>query len=219
VHSAFGAAASDLFFSFSLAQPLRLRRDAEVAGADVEIVEGIYRRLEEDTRDALARQDVPAADRRFERYVEARFTRQTKELRVPVPTEPLTPGAVRDLGRQFERLYADRYGQESLPSSAGLELVTFVVEARGLLPRPSLPEQPMAGADAAAAALAPRPAFDPASGELVEMGVYDGTLLRAGNVVAGPAIVEYPASTVVLSSGQLASVDALLDLSIRAVAA
>ena len=218
VHSAFGAAASDLFFSFALAQPLRLRRDAQVDGADVAAVEGIYRRLEEEARDALARQEVPDEDRRLARFVEVRFTRQTKELRVPVGMEPLTPEAVAELARRFERLYADRYGQESLPSSAGLELVTFVVEARGLLPRPSLPEQPPAGRDAAAAALTPRPAFDPAAGELVEMAVYDGALLRAGNVLDGPAIVEYPASTVVLSSGQVATVDALLDLSIRTAA-
>jgi N-methylhydantoinase A len=48
------------------------------------------------------------------------------------------------------------------------------------------------------------------------MAVYDGLLLRAGNVIDGPAIVEYPASTVVLSSGQAATVDGLLDVSIRA---
>ncbi|HET7146165.1 MAG TPA: hydantoinase/oxoprolinase family protein [Gaiellaceae bacterium] len=218
VHSALGAAASDLFFSFALAQPVRLGRDAVLAAEEAEGVEAIYRRLEEDALGALARQAVPAVDRRLERFVEMRFTRQTKELRVPVGPEALTPERVRDLGRRFERLYADRYGEESLPSVAGLELVTFVVEARGLLPRPSLPEQPLAGADPAPAELAPRDAFDSAAHEVVETAVYDGALLRPGNVVAGPAIVEYAASTVVLASGQVAVVDALLDLSVRRAA-
>jgi len=132
--------------------------------------------------------------------------------------EALTPGGVRDLGRRFERLYADRYGEESLPSVAGLELVTFVVEARGVLPRPELREHPLAGPDPGAAELAPREAFDAATREVVETAVYDGALLRPGNAVTGPAVVEYPASTVVLSSGQVAVVDALLDLSIRRTA-
>ena len=216
VHSAFGAAGSDLFFSFSLAQPLRLGRDADAGAEEVEGVEAIYLRLAADAERALERQAVPVPDRRLERFVEARFTRQTKELRVPVPNGPLTAAVVRQLGRGFEQLYADRYGEESLPSVAGIELVTFVVEARGLLPRPALPELEPDGPDPATAALAPRRAFDPAAGELTEVQVYDGTLLRPGNVLRGPAIVEYPASTAVLSGGQAATVDGLLNLSIRA---
>jgi N-methylhydantoinase A len=45
--------------------------------------------------------------------------------------------------------------------------------------------------------------------------VFDGTALEPRNVVAGPALVEYPASTVAVAGGQEAVVDELLDLVIR----
>jgi N-methylhydantoinase A len=53
---------------------------------------------------------------------------------------------------------------------------------------------------------------------LVETPVFQGTLLRPGNVLEGPAIVEYAASTAVVSGGQTATVDGLLNLSLRAAA-
>jgi N-methylhydantoinase A len=59
-----------------------------------------------------------------------------------------------------------------------------------------------------------RPFYDPVVDEFVETPVYDGTALRPGNLFAGPAVVEYPLTTVALVSGQQARVDELLGISI-----
>ncbi|MNC99680.1 hypothetical protein D3C83_180460 [compost metagenome] len=45
--------------------------------------------------------------------------------------------------------------------------------------------------------------------------VYDGEKLQPDNRIAGPAIVEYPGTTVAIASGQAAGVDEWLNITIR----
>ena len=92
--------------------------------------------------------------------------------------------------------------------------MTFVVEAQGSLPRPRLARYEPAGEDASAAARGTRRAFDAAQESFVETTIYAGPELRPGNRIAGPAIFEYPGTTVAVLSGQEAQVDELLGISI-----
>ena len=205
VHSALGAIASDLAFSYELSEPMRLSRDRGAADADLARIERIYDDLERRAHADLAAHR--ATGHRVERFVDMRFTRQTKELRVPFTgTVPVT---------EFLRRYGRRYGEESVPDVTGFELVTFAVEARARLPRPELRRHEPEGPDAAPALLGEREAWDAAAGALVRTRIYEGERLRPGNVVRGPAIVEYAGTTVAVSSGQEMTVDELLNLTVR----
>jgi N-methylhydantoinase A len=124
-------------------------------------------------------------------------------------------GSVGAVLEEFLRLYAQRYSAEAVPDLAGIELVTFVVEARGRLPRPRPARYPPAGEDASAALLGARPAYDTGREAFVDTAIYDGPSLRPDNRLAGPAIVEYPGTTVAVLSGQEARVDELLGITIR----
>ena len=150
---------------------------------------------------------MPEAARELQRLVEVRFTRQTKAL--PVPYR----GSVEALLEDFLARYAQRYGAEAVPDTAGFELVTFVVAATGRLPRP----QPARHAPATdePRATATRRAYDAATNAFADTPVYDGAELRPGHRLEGPAIVEYPGTTVALLSGQTAIVDELLNIEIR----
>jgi N-methylhydantoinase A len=209
VHSALGAIASDLAYSHAVSEPMRLARGGGGAEADAARIEQLFAELEEQAAATLAEQGAAPADVQLERFVEIRFTRQTKELRVAYP------GSVAPLLDEFLRQYAKRYGEESVPETAGFELVTFAVEARAALPRPELRVHEQAGPDASAALLGTREVWDPPARALVGTAVYDGKELRPGNRIEGPAVVEYPGTTVALTSGQTALVDELLNLSIR----
>jgi N-methylhydantoinase A len=209
VHSALGAIASDVTLTAELAVPMRLTRTGGAAEADVDEIGRIFERLESRARAALEQQGVREEARTLTRFVEVRFTRQTKA--VPVPFH----GSVAALLEAFLEAYAKRYGAESVPETAGFELVTFVVEGRGRLPRPRVARYPAGGEDAAAASRGPRPAYDPVAGELVPTEIYDGPALRPGNRLLGPAIVEYPGTTVALTAGQEGRVDELLGIVVR----
>jgi N-methylhydantoinase A len=210
VHSALGAASSDIALTSELTSPMRLRR--ENGGADVESaeLERIFSGLERRARHTLSAQRVPADAQELERSVEMRFIRQTKALAVPYR------GSAEQLVEDFLAIYARRYGETAVPELAGYELVTFVVAARGRLRRPTLARSPRGSADPWHARRGQRTVFDPVTGEFLPTPVYAGQELSAGAVIAGPAIVEYPTTTMALCSAQRAELNEFLGVEITA---
>jgi N-methylhydantoinase A len=211
VHSAFGAVASDIALTLEQSVPMRLARSAGGEDADAARIGAIFVELEKQAHERLAAQNIALDRRSLERLVEVRFTRQSKAL-------PMTyGGSVPDVVREFLRLYKVRYGEDAIPETAGFELVTFIVKARGQLDRPEFARH-----RTAATARAPRAAhggvrraYDPVQSGFVDMPVYRGGELRPGNSLEGPAIVEYPGTTVAVISGQRATVDEFLGISLR----
>jgi N-methylhydantoinase A len=212
VHSALGAVASDIALTLELAVPMRLSRAGGGAEADPARIEEIFRGLEERAHERLDAQDVPAEKRQLTRLVEVRFRRQSKTISVA------WHGSAGELLEGFLRAYSVRYSEDAIPETAGFEFVTFVVEARGLLARPQLVRYEPAGVDSSAASLGSRRAYDAGAASFVETPTFDGARLRPGNRLTGPALVEYPGTTVALASGQDATVDELLGISIRRAA-
>jgi N-methylhydantoinase A len=208
VHSALGAVASDIALTLELAVPMRLARDGGGAEADPERIEEIFQELEVRADERLDAQSVDEERRRKSRHVEVRFTRQTKTI--PVAYH----GSVQQLLDDFVQAYSVRYSADAIPETSGFELVTFVVEALGLLPRPRLARYEAAGDDASPALRSHRRVYDPTLNDFVDTPVYDGRALRPENSFVGPAVVEYPGTTVALVSGQSARVDELLGISI-----
>jgi len=209
VFCAMGAVASDITFSSELAVPMRLKRDRNASDVDHAEIEAIFSRLHERANDALSAQGVAPGDREFRQVIEVRFIRQIKTLPVVYTGDP---AAV--LG-DFLSAYARRYGEESLPESAGFEFVTFVVQATGRLKRPTLARYPESGESSEHARIGARSAFDANADEYLETPIYDGEQLRPANRMVGPAIVEYPGTTVNILSGQIGLVDEFLNISIR----
>jgi N-methylhydantoinase A len=208
VHSALGAAFSNIALKTELAVPMRISRDRPEVDHDE--LEMIFTRLEELAREGLSAQHIPSSRHELSRIVEVRFVRQTKALSVPYS------GSVPVLLDDFLRLYAERYGEEAVPELAGFELVTFVVEALGRLPRPVLMRAELEGEDPAAALRGRRPVYDPDAREIVQTPIYAGPRLRPGNLVSGPAVIEYPTTTVALGSSKRARVNELLGIEVTA---
>ena len=93
VHSALGAASSDVSITAELAVPMRLSRDGGAADADPERVEQVFRELERRASAGLAEQGVPEA---------ARELHAPRRGAVHAPDEG-APGAVPRLGRGAAR--------------------------------------------------------------------------------------------------------------------
>jgi N-methylhydantoinase A len=211
VHSALGAASSDIALRTELSSPMRLPRESLGADVDAGELESIFSSLERSAREQLGAQDVPPERQSLTRVVEVRFIRQTKALEVPYSGSPEA------LIRDFLTIYARRYGETAVPETAGFELVTFVVGARGTLRRPELRRSPARGGGGAAAH-AERSVYDPLVGEFMTTLVYGGEELLAGDTVDGPAVIQYATTTLALCSGQRAEVGELLQVEIRRAA-
>jgi N-methylhydantoinase A len=196
VHSAYGAAVSDVRFSLTHSDPM-------VLPVDPATLEAIYAEMEARGDGLLGDADIGEEGREFRRWVEARFRRQVHTLRIPVPAK-LDAGTIGEIAPAFEAEYERLFGPGSALSEAGVELLTFGVDAIGNVPKR---DQELARDAAKAAPVGHRPAWCPKARRMVDTPVYDGPALPPGARLVGPAIIEHPGTTIVVLSGQNAAVD------------
>lgn len=199
-YSAYGAASSDIQHSLNRSvRPALLHDSAELDAA--------YRELEDEARELVARQHVAPDEIVTSRWAEMRYERQLHDVRVSCPAVP--ESQVSDaLSAAFVQRYGVLFGANATLPSARPQLLRIGVDVVGPIARPSIDAYPLTGPDASAAESGTRAVFWPEAMEWVETRIYDGTLLRPGNRVDGPAIIEQPGTTIVVPPGADAVVDA-----------
>jgi N-methylhydantoinase A len=135
---------------------------------------------------------------------------------VTVPAGELDDTAVKQVAADFERRYAELFGEGTGFSAAGVQAITFRVRATGILPfDPQLPKLADApDADPASALLTTRPVCLDARHGFTATAVYDYARLRHGHVITGPAVIEVSTTTVVVPPGMTGRVDHLGNLHI-----
>lgn len=200
VYSALGAAVAEVRMSRKRSAPLYLPVDPAA-------VAEIYGGLEGEVGAAMARQGIPGASVGLERWVEMRYRRQMHVIRVAVPGGVLDGAALNRIAADFEALYARLYGAGAAYREAGMEMITYGVDAVAKTHQPDLPSLPPAGADPGMARIGSRRVCWDAARGPEETPIYRGEALRPGNVVHGHAIAEYHGTTLVISPGWRAVVD------------
>jgi N-methylhydantoinase A len=197
--SAFGVASADAM----IVQDMPLLAPSPF---DPEVLNAAWKQLEEKVRSALPEslRDSGAA---LDRFVEMRYRLQVNELRIPAPPGSYGNAEVQQLIATFEREYELLYGQGSGYPHAGFMITAIRVSARAQLTSHQL----------AAAGVSEPYDVEPAGHRDVvwyevdatarPTPVYHGDELRPGARVAGPAIVEFVDTTLVLRHGQRAIVD------------
>ena len=217
VHSAFGAVASDLHYTFEISDLMHTPADFDTASEHLAQarINDTFGRLEDQGRQALAANDIPPDRMAFHRSADFRFRRQTNEVLIPAPDGELDASAVDAWVADFEARYEQLYGPGSAFREAGVEITTFRVEAVGLMTPFRLMEYQPRDGDAGEARMEDREVYFPELGKRVPTPIYDGGALTAGAGIAGPAVVEYPGTTVAIGPAQSAAVDEFLNLTIE----
>jgi N-methylhydantoinase A len=152
--------------------------------------------------------------RQLTRTVDMRYAGQNYELAVTVPDGPVTEATLDTLAAGFAAAHQRMYG--FVAEGEVVQLVTFRVEAAGLVRKAEFRPQPDHGPDASAARSGRREVWLPEAGGFVACPVYDREGLRAGNHIAGPAVVEQMDTTTIVLPGMIARVDAYLNLIVEA---
>lgn len=199
VHSAYGAALSDIRFSLQFSEPIVLPNAPER-------IEAIFAGMEAQGAEALARADVPEGRRGFGRWVEARYRRQVHQLRIPAPAR-IDAEALPALARAFEQEYERLFGPGSGLADAGVELINYGVDAIGSVDKAPWKRAP-SGADARPRTV--RKTYCPRRQAMVDTPIYDGPSLPPGARIEGPAVLEHPGTTIVVLAGQSATIDPYL---------
>ncbi len=196
--SAFGTLCADILHVYEksdlLSQPF-----------DLGHINRTFAALESEGRQQLAEDGVTADRIEIQRFVEVKYRMQIHQLPVPVPPGKLDEAALGQVLGRFEEIYESFYGKGSAYREAGVEIGLFKVNAIGKMIEPAIPEFPSFTDK-------PRPAYRSIywrdSGEHIDTPVYTGPDLSPGQVIHGPAVVEYAETTIVVqpfASGMLDS--------------
>ena len=198
VLSAFGAAAAGVRYT------LERSLTAFPPGGAETLAEG-FADLEAEGGAMLERAGVAAGDRRIERWCAIRWRRQVHRLRVPFPAGKIGVEALERVSADFGAEYALRYGEGSAYTEAGIEVTRIWIDTRG----PSLPPRDVRAPEKTLSA-------DPEGARRVHWGpgtgwretpIFGGPALPAGAGIEGPAIIEYPGTTIALPPGAEALID------------
>jgi N-methylhydantoinase A len=160
----------------------------------------------------FAEEGVDGSARRLARTVDMRYAGQNYELSIPLPDGPIGPASLEALAEGFAAAHQRMYG--FIAEDDAVQLVTFRVEAAGIVPKASFKPQPDAGPDATSAIIARRDVWLPEAGGFVTCPVYDRDHLRAGNRIVGPAIVEQMDATTVVLPGMVGRVEPYLNMTL-----
>jgi N-methylhydantoinase A len=161
--------------------------------------------------DAWFAQEAIAPDARATlRSVDMRYAGQNYELAVALPDGPVTPATLDALAAGFEAAHRRSYG--FVAEGEAIQLVTFRIQATGMVRKAVFDPQPDQGDDASHARIAMRDVWLPEAEGFVPCPVYDRERLRSGNRIAGPAIVEQMDATTLVLPGMTARVEPYMNL-------
>ena len=209
VNAAFGLLSADIVHEYSVTKTLPVPRPAG------EINE-IYAPMMERARAQLAAEGFGDEAIALDWSIDLRYGRQVHEVTTPVAGGgPMDDDAVGRLAADFEALYERKFGKGSAYRAAGMEMTMFRLTARGMVERPRIERAALNGSDPGAARIGTRDIFVEAQGGFAPAEIYDFERLAPGNVVAGPAVIHTPITTIVVQAGQSGRVDAYRNISIE----
>ena len=195
--SAFGMLTMDMGRDYARSYVIRSDR------IDMERVNQIYDAMEAEAAEMFRSMDIAEASVVMSRTAEMRYVRQFHEVEVAVPHRRLGDADIGSLIEAFHKRHNEMFAF-SMPWR-GVEFLTFRLKASAPRARFRLEEIRGAGKNPSAALKRTRACwFD---GRKVDTPVYDGDKLMAGNVIAGPAIIEERTTTAVVPGGFTAQVD------------
>jgi N-methylhydantoinase A len=187
---------------------------APFADQDFVALTADYERLEQRVMAQFAREGTEATAVTLQREVGVRYRRQAHTLTAEVDPGTLTldsAGAIQD---RFERRYVTVYGEGALLRGAGIELEAQLVSGVRSVPAPPLRPHELVDGDGSRAVTGSRPAYFAGRG-FVDVPVLDGAAVRAGETIAGPAIIQRMGDSLVVPDGFRALVDKYLTIELR----
>jgi N-methylhydantoinase A len=208
VLSAVGLASAEYHRTYRRSRPMAMPLDPGEVRALFEDLEVQARRDFESTGI-----EAPLA---LERWIELRYRRQTHQLRVAVPDD----SHLRTLdwvAGAFERLYERTYGPGTGYAAAGIEATAAGVGVAA--PRRIDGNGPPG--DASVSVTKRSVDADPIGHRAVffdswiDTPVYRGSEVRRGSTVDGPAVIDWPSTTLVIHPGQSATVGSTGDIHLR----
>ncbi len=195
ITSAIGLLASDITRTVG-------RTVFQISGrADVKRLEREFTEIETDVRERLVADGIAPADLTMAREADCRYVGQGYELRVPFPAGAVTADTLAVVAESYHAAHDREYGGRF--DDMEVEIVNVHIVGVGKGDGLTWAELEPGGVDPAPALVGTAPMIVEQAGSPTEVEArhYDRALLRAGNVVEGPALILQRDSTTYLPPG------------------
>lgn len=213
--SALGIAGSDIghFYEKSCITTIGIAT-LEANDEQVRMVNSTFRELIDEAKYQLEKDGVPQSQWILIRRVDMRYQDQIHELTVPVSSEgELDRKGLKILCQDFMQEYEKVYGPGSSSKQADISIVNLRVDAIGPIPTKfELTRYRPGSSDPSPAYVGKRKVWWSTEKLPVDTPVYRGEKLTTGNIINGPAVVDYYGTTVPLNTRQKLKVDEYLNL-------
>lgn len=197
--SAFGCTTADYMRRHSVSTQIDIAArasDDALAAAGSQIT-GVWQDLERAAVDEMLADGHAREKIRTVPFFMARYTGQLEDVEVIAPLPAVNSADdMRTVLARFEEVYAKANHRVSKYGEAGFSLMELGVIATADKIKPTLVRRPLGTANPASAHKGVREAY--IGGRWHRANLYEMDLLEPGHEVAGPAIIEHPATTLVV---------------------
>ncbi len=167
-----------------------------------------FAELEQKALARLRQEGIPEKDILLTRGAEIRYVGQGYQIEVPVPGEEMRSEHLEQVLLAFHRVHQQLYGY-SAPGQ-NTEFVYLRVAGFGRVRKPRFKRENESDRNPGRARKGERPVF--LDGRYTPVPIFDRALLRPGDRIPGPAVIEQLDSTTFLPHGHWARVDSYLNL-------
>jgi len=204
VFSAWGLLTVDLLHSYS--RTLR----SLLVDLDLKRVNQIFKEMETRARQALSAEDVGEGDQEIRASIDMSYVGQIHEITVPTVSYVITPDVLKKAEDDFATKYNELYGFSE--KGAPIQVVAFRLDGIGKRPKPDIRRSKAGGRNANSAIKGERDAYFFEEKRQVRTPIYDGLKTKPENEIKGPAIIEFPATSVVIRPGQHSRCDEWMNI-------
>ena len=207
--SAFGCTTTDYSHRYTRSSLLVVphKSAAEDKAVVANALTDLWNGLEAEARESFERESMDLDEVRYKRIAFVRYGGQLDEVEVPIDGDwASTTDDLDALLDKFEDLYAKTYVKAAKHPAAGYAILQVALVAWIETRKPEFPVQEDAGPTPPPEAFkGTRECF--IDGHWHSAGIYDVDQLQSGNIVDGLAIIEHPATTLLVPANRRARVD------------
>ena len=197
VFSAWGMLLTDLRRDYLQTKPM------DAASGNADTIEKTFAALMEQAYADYAQDGVATEDIAFERYADMRYQGQEHTVKVTIAELDGEGWRTGDAIARFHDAHEKRF---TYRLDTGVQVVNFHLVAQAAVPKPDFAKRQAKGLSLEAAMLSPRQVDFDRQG-IHETTIYDGLSLDPGAAFVGPAVVQEPAVSLVVSPGHRVTID------------
>jgi N-methylhydantoinase A len=150
---------------------------------------------------------LPDAETQYVRSADIRYSLQVFEVDSPLPSGEVDEMYIQSALSAFEKLYEERYGPGTGYASAGFTITALRVTVEVPTMVATLRARAIGSEPLQSSPVSRRNVFWRELGTTVETDIYEGASLGTADEIFGPAVIEYPDTTIVVRPEQTLTKD------------